>query len=99
MMENHFDSWADTWIAKGEKRGEKRGKEQGALEGRKELLLRQVRERYGDGVATEIAPTLDAVESSQTLDDMGVWILTAGRADDFIARILALRPELAGSQH
>ena len=94
MMENHFDSWAETWIAKGEKRGEKRGvklgEKRGELKGSKRTLLRLVRERYGDSAATEIAPTLDAIESPQTLDEIGVWIITGGSADDFFAKVRAL---------
>ncbi len=78
MLDENFDSWADAWIAKGETKG------------RKDLLLRQVRVRYGDSTATAIAPALDAVRSLPTLDDIGVWIVTCGTADALLARIRAL---------
>ena len=98
MLEENFDSWADEWIAKGEKRGlakgEKRGlakgEKRGEVKGRKDLLLRQVRERYGDSTASAIAPTLEAIRSLPTLDDIGVWIVTCGTADALLARIRAL---------
>ena len=78
MLDENFDSWADAWIAKGETKG------------RKDLLLRLVRERYGDSTATAIAPALDAVRSLPTLDEIGVWIATCGTADALLARIRAL---------
>ena len=102
MLEENFNSWADEWIAKGEERGlakgeerglakgEERGLAKGEVKGRKDLLLRQVRERYGDSTASEIAPTLDAIRSLPTLDDIGVWIVTCGTADALLARIRAL---------
>ena len=94
MLEDNFDSWADEWIAKGEERGlakgEERGLAKGEVKGRKDLLLRQVRERYGDSTASAIAPTLEAIRSLPTLDDIGVWIVTCGTADALLARIRAL---------
>ncbi len=94
MLEENFNSWADEWIARGEERGlakgEERGLAKGEVKGRKDLLLRQVRERYGDSTASEIAPTLDAIRSLPTLDDIGVWIVTCETADALLARIRAL---------
>ena len=90
MVEQHFDSWADAWIAKGEKRGIAKGEERGAEAGRKELLVKQVRKRYGAGAATAIAPLLDEIRSLPALDEIGLWIVDGNSADDLLAKLRKL---------
>ena len=82
MVEQHCDSWADAWIAKGEERGAKAG--------RKELLVKLVRKRYGAGTATAITPLLDKVHSLPTLDEIGLSIIDGNSADDLLAKLRKL---------
>ena len=82
MVEQHFDSWADAWIAKGEERG--------AETGRKDLLVKLVRKRYGAGAASEIAPLLDEIRSPPALDEIGFWIVDGNSADDLLAKLRKL---------
>ena len=86
MVEQHSNFWADAWIAE----GMARGAEQGAEAGRKELLMKLVRTRYGAGTAAAIAPLLEAVHSLPTLDEIGLWIVEGGSADALLSRVRAL---------
>lgn len=74
VMEKYFDSWADALIAKG----------------RRELLLNQVRQLYGERTAAAAAPLLETVESSPKLDEIGGWIVDGGSGETLLARIRAL---------
>ena len=82
MVEQHFDSWADEWIAKGEERG--------AAAGRKELLVKLIRKRFGAGTATVIAPLLDEVHSLPALDEIGLLIVDGSSADALLAKLRKL---------
>ena len=94
MVEQHFDSWADEWIAKGFAQGFARGFAQGfakgAEAGRKELLVKQVRKRYGADAASAIAPLLDEVHSLPALDEIGLSIIDGSSADDLLAKLRKL---------
>ena len=98
MVEQHFDSWADEWIAKGFAQGFAQsfaegfaqGFAKGAEAGRKELLVKQVRKRYGAGTATAIAPLLDEVHSLPALDEIGLSIIDDNSADDLLAKLRKL---------
>ena len=86
MLEQHFVPWSDTLLAE----GKVQGLEEGVENGRKELLLKQVRQRYGDRTATEVALLLDAVHSLAKLDEIGLSVLTCGTSEAFLARVRAL---------
>ncbi len=86
MLEQHFVPWSDTLLAE----GKAQGLDEGVEKGRKELLLKQVRQRYGDRTATEVALLLDAVHSLAKLDEIGLSVLTCGTSEAFLARVRAL---------
>ena len=94
MVEQHSNFWADAWIAdgmaKGMADGMARGEERGAEAGRKELLMKQIRTRYGAGTAAAIAPLLEAVHSLPTLDEIGLWIVEGSSADALLAKVRGL---------
>ena len=77
-------------MAQGKAEGISKGEEQGAEAGRKELLMKQVRRRYGVDTANTIASLLDGVHSRPTLDEIGVWIVEGSGADAQLAKVRAL---------
>ena len=85
MVEQHSNFWADAWIAEGMAKGMARGEA-----GRKELLMKLVRTRYGAGTAAAIAPLLEAVHSLPTLDEIGLWIVEGSSADALLSKVRAL---------
>jgi hypothetical protein len=75
---------ADVMQAKGRKEGRKQGREEGAVKARQEVLLTQLRERFGDlpaAIDMKIRQTRDAGQldtwlkrfvAAATLEDVGV---------------------------
>ena len=77
-------------FVKGFEKGFAKGEERDAEAGRKQLLVKLVRKRYGAGTATAIAPLLDEVHSLPTLDEIGLWIVDGSSADDLLSKLRKL---------
>ena len=92
MLDQYFDTWADRFIAQGkaEARAEARAEAKGEVSGRKALLLRLVRTRYGDECVVVVESALQSIDSIPRLDDIGEWIVTCGNAESLVARIRRL---------
>ena len=59
----------------------------GEARGRKDLLLKQFRIRFGDESGKNLESVLQAVQSIPTLDRIGAWIVTCESAEEVIAKI------------
>lgn len=76
-------SIADQCREEGLQKGLRQGKAEGKAEGRAELLLRQIKARFGSASAEAERRIRDA--STDLLDAWGVRILTATRLEDLFA--------------
>ena len=70
-------------------RGFKAGRKEARAAGRKELLARQCRTRYGQDCASSLAKLLKPVNSTAKLDKVGDWIISCASADEFLAKVQA----------
>ena len=77
-------------FVKGFAQGFAKGEERDAEAGRKELLVKLVRKRFGAGTAAVIAPLLDEVHSLPALDEIGLSTVDGSSADDLLAKLRKL---------
>lgn len=74
---------AQQWLEEGMEKGMEKGKAEGVAMGRADLLMRQVRKRFGD-VSPQIEARVRAADVD-TLDRWGDLILTAATLDELFA--------------
>jgi len=74
---------AQQWLDEGREDGLRKGKAEGKAEGRADLLLRQIRRRFGT-VSLQIEAKVRAADVD-TLDRWGDLILTAATLDELFA--------------
>ena len=78
-------TWADEMIEKGIEKGIEQGIEQGIekglLRGRQEVLLKQLKLKFGP-VSDALASRVRAIEDIEVLDELAEKILTAERVED-----------------
>ena len=60
---------------------------EGREQGRRALLLRLARVRFGEDVAARLAAPLDGISDSERLDEIGEWLMACDSADALLARI------------
>ena len=78
-------------IAKGEARGiakgEARGLAKGEVRGQRRILVRLAQARFGAGAAAELASQLDQVNSLETLDAIGEWLVSCASSEALFAKM------------
>ena len=81
-LEQRFQALRDADIAKGEARGLERW-----LERERQLLVRQVRRRFGPDVANHAAGLLAGISDADRLEDVGMWIIDCDTGSELLARL------------
>ena len=78
-------------LAKGEARGiakgEARGLAKGEVRGQRRILVRLAQARFGAGAAAELASQLDQVNSLETLDAIGEWLVSCASSEALFAKM------------
>ena len=69
---------------------EAEGLAMGLAKGRSDVLLNLVRHKCGEAFASEVAPALGISQSVQTLDELGVFLLTCDSSESLLAKLHAL---------
>ena len=75
MLETERVNWAD------------RIRNEGRDEGRRELLLRMARIRFGEALAGSLAALLDGIADADRLEQVGEWLLVCDSGDALLARL------------
>ena len=75
MAEKKTLAWSEQWF------------EEGRQEGRLDMLVGFVRERFGDAVAEKAHPALAAMPDPKALDRARAWLVGSESADAFLARL------------
>jgi hypothetical protein len=52
------------------------------------LLLRQARRRFGEACAEALAPLLETGAETETLAEVGEWVVTGNSGEALLARVL-----------
>jgi hypothetical protein len=90
MLNERIEPWTEQWrqegLAQGLEQGLERGLEQG-LQSERRLLVRLIRRRFGDEVATRSAVMLDALRDPAELESLGEALLDCVDADAWEIRL------------
>ena len=65
-------------------------REAAEAKGRIEILVNMTRHKFGEASAAAMATVLGTVQSEETLDEVGVLLLTCGSGEALLARIRGL---------
>ena len=79
LLEVDMRTWEDNFREAAETRGR--------AEGRTELLLNLVRQKFGEESAARMAPVLATRQSEQALNEAGVLLLECGTGEDLLAKV------------
>ena len=79
LLEVDMRTWEDNFREAAEARGR--------TEGRTELLLKLVRQKFGEESAVRMAPVLAARQSEQALNEAGVLLLECETGEDLLAKV------------
>ena len=82
LAKNEID-WTHEW--------REQGLQQGLQQGQRDLLLHLVRSRFGDETASTLTPILEDITETETLTNIGEWIVTIDNEDTFIAKVKSLQ--------
>ena len=86
VLEGDMRTWEDNFREAAEAKGLAKGRSEGRSEG----LLNQVRHKFGEAFAAEVAPALGMCKSVRALDEMGVFLLTCDSSEALLAKVRAL---------
>ena len=75
--------WSDEWIAKGEAKGLAKGE----VRGQRSILVRLAQARFGERAAAALANQLDQINSLETLDAIGEWLVTCTSSEALLAKV------------
>lgn len=81
-------------IEKGRQQGLEQGLEQGILQGERQLLVRQARLRFGEGVAESLKALVEDIDDADRLADIGTWIIQCDSGEALLARVKEQRGHL-----
>ena len=82
-VDQRWESCADRWTAEGRAEGIAAGE----ARGRKQLILRLVRTRFGDEPAVAVESALQSIRTVPALNEIFDWIVTYDSADTLMERI------------
>lgn len=85
LAKNEID-WTREWREQGLQEGLQQALQQ-ALQDQRALLLRLARARFDDDIAEALAPILDTITDTETLNDIGEWIVTNSDKNVFIDKV------------
>lgn len=77
------------YVTSAERFGIEKGLQQGLQQGlaaERQLLLRQIRRRFGAGCAEVAAGMLERIEDTERLAEIGEWVVEAEDGEAFLAR-------------
>ena len=83
LLEVDMRTWEDNF----REAAETRGRTAGLAEGRTELLLNMVRQKFGEESAARMAPVLATRQSEQALNEAGVLLLECETGEDLLAKV------------
>lgn len=81
MLEHRVAEWTHEW------------KQQGWIEGiesEKKLLVRQIQRRFGSATAETAKTILNPVMKTDTLEQIGDWIIDCNEGDIFLSKLKGL---------
>ncbi|MDI6793286.1 MAG: transposase [bacterium] len=74
MLAERVKEWTMEWKEEGLQQGLQQGLCQG-LESEQRMLARQVKRRYGPGMAETISPLLQGIRELRLLEAVGEWVI------------------------
>ena len=96
MLSERIDSWEKQWEQRGLQKGLQRGIREG-LRRERDLLVRQVRKRFGLAVADESALLLAPIDDADTLGDLAEQLLDSPDGAGWLDAIRSMAPKASGS--
>ena len=82
MLSERVAEWNKEWIQQGREEG---------LNNEKTLLLRQIRRRFGEETAFKAQATIMAINSPDTLEIIGDYIIDCGNGEEFLTKLESLK--------
>jgi len=89
MLAQRVSEWTQQWKQQGWVEGMEKGMEKG-IAAEKVLLARQIRRRFGPAVAETAKTLLEPVTNTDTLEQIGDWIIDCDEEDSLLTRLKAL---------
>jgi predicted transposase/invertase (TIGR01784 family) len=86
MLSERVAEWNKEWIQQGLEKGLEKG-----LNNEKTLLLRQIRRRFGEETAFKAQATTMAIESPDTLEIIGDYIIDCANGEEFLTKLESLK--------
>ena len=82
MLAETAKEWTEQWFAEGRETGLQEGLEQG----RRDIVVRQARLRFGDAVADRLSPVLERIADPAALAEVGDWVIQCRDGAELVAR-------------
>ena len=89
MLAQRVSEWTQEWKQQGLTEGLEIGKEIG-IESEKQLLVRLIQRRFGFACASEAKPLLQTVMNTDTLEQIGDWVIDCVDGDHFLGKLKSL---------
>ena len=74
-------------LQEGRQQGLQEGRQQGLQQGERRLLLRQIRRRFGEAIATQSAPALERIEQLSVFEALGEELFDCADEAAWLARL------------
>jgi predicted transposase/invertase (TIGR01784 family) len=89
MLAQRVSEWTRQWKQQGWLEGLEKGMEKG-MEAEKILLIRQIQRRFGQAIADTAKTILSSVMDTDTLEQIGDWIIDCNDGETFLSKLKAL---------
>lgn len=86
---------AEQWRQEGVQQGLQQGLQQGFQQGERQMLVKQVRRRFGEDTAQQSEVLLTKITDPAKLEDLGEILVECTDAVDWLNRLQASNPERA----
>jgi len=87
MLTERVVDWTREWKQQGLQEGRQQGLQEGLQQGERRLLLRQIRRRFGEAIATQSAPALERIEQLSVFEALGEELFDCADETAWLARL------------
>jgi len=89
MLAQTVSTMVEPWLQQGREEGREEGRAEG-LNNEKALLLRLIRKRFNDATVFKVQPVITAIQSVDTLEIIGDWVIDCKNSTQFLRQMVSL---------